>query len=196
MTEDEFRALAAEITTHMGNGWTLATEGRSERHCAMRHTDGRGVDLWDSRDGRISASGCFPVTDTSVKNFTTSAAVGRGPAAIARQISGARFMDGYAAEYRRVKEHNDRRERQEAARRRVYDFLKSYIPEDVSRGLAPSITPRQAYEPVPGSDRWAYSDRVTVDLEIRDLSEEEARMIMRAYSIAKGHTPAHLRPAV
>lgn len=195
---DEFRGLCEEITARMGAGWTMTMEGGARLHARMRHTDGRGVDLWDdSEPGRVSATGCFPETDTSVKRFGTSALMTRGAEAIAKQINGARFMAGYAEEFARVSAYNERQERQAAERKRVHGFLSEYIPETERKSSdRPGIKPRQAYEKTGvGRSGYEYTDRVTVDLEFSNLTPAEARMIMRAYSIAKGHTPAFLRPA-
>ncbi|AEM88857.1 hypothetical protein [Streptomyces violaceusniger] len=199
VVKDAFHVLAEEITAEMGEGWALAPRVSARRSLRMVHRDGRAVDLWNSDDGRVTASGCFPVTDTSVKHQETSAAVSRGAVAIARQINGPRFMAAYAPEYARVSAHNERQERREAARREVRELLTQYIPEDKGRGTTwrPSISTRQAHENT-GADNhsgWEYTDRVVVDLEFRDLTPEEARMIMRAYSITFGHTPGFLRPA-
>ncbi|MFD8340006.1 hypothetical protein ACFV42_46575 [Streptomyces solisilvae] len=195
---DEFRALAAEITSEMGAGWTLTDPANARRSLRMVHTDGRTIDLWNSDPQRVTASGRFPVTELTVTRVETSAAVSRGAAAIARQISGERFMAVYAKAFARVTAHNERQERRAAERKRVREFLGRFIPaEDGGRGSLrrPGIEPKQAYERKADGSGWEFTDRVVVNLEFRDLSEAEARMIMRAYSIAVGHTPEFLRPA-
>jgi len=195
-----FRLLAQEITREMGAGWVLSDPGYVNGSLRLNHKDGRSISLYYSSDPeRVTATGRFPETDIRVKHVETSAAVSRGAAAIARQINGKRFMGVYGPAFAHVRDHNATMERREKARAQVREFLKQYIPEeemDRFSARRPSITTRQAYEKADNTrSGYDFTDRVVVDLEFRELTPEEARMIMRAFSISIGHTPEFLRPA-
>lgn len=180
-----FRDLAEQITARMGEDWTLTGHGGA---LSMTHGDGRAVELCDSGTGRVIATARYPRTGLSPAPLATSAALGRDPAAIARQISGHRFMGAYTAALARVRAHAERKESEAGVRAALLAHLEECIPPD-RRAPHSAGRPNVVVRPTSPRDQqerpaWERESVPVVDVAFRDLTPAQASAVMRAYAAA------------
>ncbi|MFI5748973.1 hypothetical protein ACIBBE_24265 [Streptomyces sp. NPDC051644] len=116
--------LTRQLADHLGGGWTTRTEPNpyydGTRHTYLVHRDGRKIGIQSQHRGwvsnghalpaeRIRAWGIFPPTERRFgrdERPETTAAISRGAKAIARQLSGDRFMGNYARALQAVVHYN------------------------------------------------------------------------------------------
>lgn len=133
---DDIVKLGARVAAQLGPGWQ-ATPGPFDTTATLLHPDGRRLRM-DESQGRVYVRGQYPdgPTPYQTSDPRISAAISRGPAAIAADIT-RRLLPTYEeqmAEVRRFQEEEKRRRQKlEQATRRILVLLPGSYIRDFER---------------------------------------------------------------